>query len=162
VHRSTRLVCAWCALPGVVMPTFLIIGNWSVSTESGRLLLFAVSVPVIATCLAICVVTLVSEHRRGGVTDSRRPYGTGIDLSEPWTRWSLIAIVGVAITLVILGAVAKEQAPVIEHGTWTEPNAALLSPDNEFKFYGAAVLVAVFGLLGVWAASKCRDKEDGV
>jgi hypothetical protein len=153
-HRSTRLVCAWCALPGVVMPTFLIIGNWNVSTEAGRLLLLGVSVPVIATCLAICVVTPVSEHRRGQEAGSPQPHATGVDLGQRWTRWSLIGVVGVAVTLVILGAVAKQQAPVIEHGTWTEPNAALLSPDNEFKFYGAAVLVAVLGLVGVWAASR--------
>jgi hypothetical protein len=140
-HRSTRVVCAWCALPGVVIPTFLIFGNWSTSTASGHLVWFAISGPVIATCLAIFAVTLVSEHRRGQAGGSPPPQGEGVNFSEPWTRWSVVAIVAVSIVMVILGVIVV--------------------PGDAAWFYCVALAVLFSGLLGVWGgAASGPDRTD--
>jgi len=62
-NRSTRRICAWGALAVAVLPTWAMVGDWGSNNWSGRLGDAIIWIPVIAVCVAMLVVTLVSERR---------------------------------------------------------------------------------------------------
>jgi hypothetical protein len=60
-NRSSRRLCGCLALGGAVLPVVATIGDWGGNSWSGRLGDAIIWFPVIGVCVAMAVVTLVSE-----------------------------------------------------------------------------------------------------
>jgi hypothetical protein len=71
-NRSTRRICGWVALAGVVLPIVAMVGDWSGNNWSGRLGDAIIWIPIVAIYAAMFVATLIADRRSSVAPETHR------------------------------------------------------------------------------------------